>query len=215
MLVACAVRVAHAEPATASPPADPGAKSTWPETPAKLSLQPEEPVARLGIPALHAFGLMTTLRVTEAYLWPDPFAETSPKVIAAHYREAFTKPPKWDSRRSAFEWDGDPWYINALGHQLLGSELYLRARSCHNGPLWAFGFAALASATWEYAIEASGVRPSALDLWYTPVSGMILGEGRYWGHRLAGQIETRALRIVLQALLDPLGDLERAVGSSC
>ena len=35
------------------------------------------------------------------------------------------------SSHRALEWDGDPWYVNTLGHGLFGSELYLRARMCH------------------------------------------------------------------------------------
>jgi len=158
---------------------------------------------------------MTSMRLAEAYLWPEPFSRTNPLVIGNHYREAYTRAPKWNPRARAFEWDGDAWYINAGGHALFGSELYLRARSCGN-PIWvALGFATLASTTWEYGFEASGVRPSALDLWYTPLSGVILGEGRYWAHRLAGRIDNAAIRGILRALFDPFGDLERALGARC
>ncbi len=166
-------------------------------------------------PVLHSLGLMTGMRLTEAWLWPDPFAETRLDVIGDRYREAFTRPPKWDSDQAFFEWDGDPWYINAVGHAALGAELYYRPRACGHGPLAALGFAAVGAAVWDYAYEGNGVRPSALDLWYTPLSGALIGEARYWGYRAAGSISSRTWRVVLQTLVDPFGQLERSLGTSC
>ena len=158
---------------------------------------------------------MTTMRLTEAYLWPQPFAETSPAVLGRHYHAAYSQPPRWDSSRSLFEADGDRWQINVLGHGLFGSELYLRARTCHFRPWQALVFTGLASATWEYGFEANGVRPSALDLVFTPTAGLVLGEARFQGWKAARGLAPGALRTTLTVVLDPLGELERFAGSPC
>jgi hypothetical protein len=166
-------------------------------------------------PVLHALGLMTVMRASEAYLWPQPFAETERVQLGLHYHAAFSQPPRWDGSRPLFEADGDRWQINVLGHGLFGSELYMRARTCRL-PAWqALLFTGLASATWEYGFEANGVRPSALDLTFTPAAGLVLGEARFQGWRAARRLTPGPLRSTLSALLDPLGDLERTLGSPC
>jgi hypothetical protein len=167
------------------------------------------------VPSLHALGLMTVMRSTEAYLWPEPFAETGLFQVGRRYYEAFSRAPVWHSSRPLFEEDGDHWQVNVIGHGLFGSELYLRARTCHE-PAWqALLFTALASASWEYVFEASGTRPSALDLTFTPVAGLLLGEARFWGWSAAHRLRSRALRSTLSVLFDPLGELERAAGTPC
>lgn len=173
----------------------------------------EEPHANLVIPLAHAATLMTVMRVTESFLWPDPFSRT--EHFAAHYEEAFTKAPIFDSRRSAFEWDGDPWYINTLGHGLFGSELYMRARTCHMPWYGALAFAAASSTVWEYAFEANGVRPSALDLVYTPLAGAAFGEARHLVWRAASGLRSPSLRTTVRILVDPFGEAERALGTGC
>jgi len=173
------------------------------------------PAPRLIPPVLHALALMTVMRASEAYLWPQPFAETDRLQLGRHYQAAFSQPPRFDSSRPLFEADGDRWQINVVGHGLFGSELYLRARTCRF-PAWqALVFTGLASATWEYGFEANGVRPSALDLTFTPAAGLVLGEARFQGWRAARRLAPGPLRSTLSALLDPLGDLERALGSRC
>jgi len=182
--------------------------------PTVVSPQPEaEPV--LHPPVLHALGLMSAMRLTEAYLRPEPFAVANRQRIGLHYREAYSRPPMWDSHRPLFQADGDRWQINVLGHGLFGSELYLRARTCHLVPWQSLLFTGLASATWEYGFEANGVRPSALDLTYTPLAGLVLGEARFQAWRAARRLGHGALRTTLSALVDPLGDVERALGSPC
>jgi hypothetical protein len=170
----------------------------------------------LAIPSWHAVGLFAAMRGTEAYLWPDPFAFTEIDQWPRRYGEAFTKPPVFDTTRPAFEWDGDRWTTNVIGHGLLGSELYLRARTCHLGWAGSLLFAAAASTTWEYVFEANGVRPSGQDLWYTPLSGLVIGEARFQAWRAAEGIASPALRTGLRILLDPLGEFERrAIGCGC
>jgi hypothetical protein len=186
--------------------ADPAAANAPPLTAQSSLLTP---------PVLHALGLMTTMRATEAYLWPQPFAETDRLQLGLHYEAAFSEAPRWDGSRPLFEADGDRWQINVLGHGLFGSELYMRARTCRF-PAWqALLFTGLASATWEYGFEANGVRPSALDLTFTPAAGLVLGEARFQGWQAVRRLNTGPLRTTLSALLDPLGDLERMLGSPC
>jgi hypothetical protein len=205
-----------AQPAAAVPPggATPAAAVT--PTAAPVERAPEangEPRPELVIPLAHVTALMTVMRLTESYLWPDPFSRT--EHFAAHYEEAFTKAPIFDSARGAFEWDGDPWYINTAGHGLFGSELYMRARTCRLPWYGALAFAAASSTVWEYAFEGNGVRPSALDLVYTPLAGAVLGEARYVTWRAARTIRSAVLRGTVRALVDPFGEAERALGTGC
>ncbi|MFZ5894292.1 MAG: DUF3943 domain-containing protein [Myxococcota bacterium] len=169
----------------------------------------------LWVPFAHTSALFVGMRATEAYLWPNPFADTRPRVWFRHYGEAFSKPPIFDASERAFEWDHDHWTINVIGHGLLGSELYYRPRRCGASPLGALAFAMGASVAWEYAFEANGVRPSVVDLIYTPLSGLVLGEGRYLGWSLARDISNPTWRGVFQVLFDPFGEIERALGAVC
>ncbi len=179
---------------------------------AKLSA---EPGPHWDVPIWHHMLLMTGMRVVESVIWPDPFAETRAAVIAERYEAAFTSPPKWDVGARPFEWDGDAWYINAVGHSAFGSELYLAARRCGFGPLGASGFAAAGSTAWEYGFEANGVRPSGVDLWFTPFSGVILGEVRHWLLDLAADIPNPVARGMAQGAVDPFGSLMRSLGAEC
>ena len=181
----------------------------------KRGAPPRAAPPELGIPTLHALGLMTSMRAAEAYLWPEPFAQTDRGALGLRYHDAFSRPPRWERHRSWFEADGDRWQINVLGHGLFGSELYLRARACHLAAWQALLFTAAASASWEYGFEANGVRPSALDLTFTPLAGLVLGEARFQGWRAARRLAPGLGRGALSALLDPCGELERALGARC
>ncbi|MDB4944077.1 MAG: Ubiquitin-protein ligase [Labilithrix sp.] len=175
---------------------------------------PEAPASpELLVPIVHSLALMTGMRVAESVLYPDPFSRT--QYFGAHYAEAFTKPPIFDSRRPAFRWDGDPWPINVVGHGLFGSELYLRSRLC--GLRWygALAFAAAGSTLWEYAFEGNGVRPSAQDLIYTPLMGLALGEARHAVWLAAGGLASSGWRTAARVAVDPFGEIERALGSGC
>jgi hypothetical protein len=176
-------------------------------------IDPDPEQASWRVPVAHAAGLMTVMRAGEAIIWPRPFAE-SPRHWARHYLEAVNNPPRWNGNAAPFEWDGDRWPINVIGHGLFGSELYLRARTCNKGPIASVLFTAAASGTWEYVFEGNAVRPSGLDLWFTPAAGLLLGELRFVGWRAAQRLGGRG-RIAVQAILDPLGALERAMGTPC
>jgi hypothetical protein len=166
-------------------------------------------------PILHATALFLVVRTTEAYLYPTPFADFGSAHLAHGWRDAFTRPPLFDAHRRAFEWDGDPWTINVFGHGLMGSELYVRARGCGFGWAGSLAFTALASGVWEYGFEGNGVRPSALDLVYTPLAGLALGEARWQTWRAAARLRDFGARTVLRAVVDPFGEIERALGSPC
>jgi hypothetical protein len=176
---------------------------------------PPVPKAQWTPPLLHTATMFTLVRAAEAYLWPHPFAETDPEVLGRYYKDTFTKPPIFDSKKPAFRWDGDPLVINIVGHGLMGSELYLRSRQCAFGWAGSLAFAAGSSVIWEYIFEGNGVRPSVQDMVYTPLMGLALGEFRYqlwrWGKRMkspGGKF--------LQGVVDPFGELERGVlGSGC
>jgi hypothetical protein len=167
------------------------------------------------VPSVHALGLMTTMRVGEALIWPEPFADLRLSFMASRYEDAYTHAPRFDPSRPAFQWDGDPWYVNAVGHSFFGSELYLRARTCRKNVVEALLFTTLASTVWEYGFEANGVRPSAVDLVYTPLAGLAFGEARYLGWTLGSAIQNRTWRTVVTSVFDPFGELERAFGSRC
>lgn len=169
------------------------------------ALQPTR-APNIVVPAFHGVALMAVMRTTESMLWPEPFAR--PAQFGDHYKDAFTKPPIFDTREPFMRWDGDPLVVNTVGHGLFGSELYLRARQCRFGWAGSLAFAAATSALWEYGFEANGVRPSGVDLVYTPLAGMALGELRYFLHHASGSR-------VVKAVVDPFGELERAAGSDC
>ena len=164
---------------------------------------------------IYASAELVLQRAAEAYLYPEPFARTDPLFISERYTDAFTRPPLFDPHARAFEWDHDRWTINVIGHGLMGSELYLHARTCSFGVGGSLAFTAGATVAWEYLVEANGVRPSVQDLVYTPLAGLVFGEGRYRAWRAAGSIENRSARGFVRALVDPFGELGRATLSPC
>lgn len=186
-----------------------------PPTPASADATSTPEDGSWTVPTLHALGLMTTMRITEAIIWPEPFADPDLGRMGRSYERAFTEWPRFDSSEPAFQWDGDPWYVNGVGHALFGSELFLRARACHHDVVPALLFTAAGSTVWEYGFEANGVQPSALDLVYTPAAGLVLGEARFWAWSAARRLDDRGWRAVLTGVLDPFGELERALGTGC
>ena len=217
-VVAAPAEVSNArfEPSEAATPGSsvqPEGTSLAPSVAAKRARVNTEP--RWGVPIWHHMVLMTGMRSVETWLWPDPFAEARWWVIAERYEAAFTQPPVWDSQADVFEWDGDPWGINVVGHSAFGSELYLAARRCGFGPLGSSGFTVAGSTAWEYGFEASGVRPSGLDLWFTPLSGALIGEARFWLLGASEAIENPVVRGIAQSAVDPFGQLMRALGAEC
>lgn len=145
-------------------------------------------------------------------IWRDSFDVTDTDGNRAQFEASWTSPPKFEPNPNIFATDGDWWYFNLLTHGLFGSETYLAARVWGHGPTVGFLFAAVASFTWEYLVEAWYKQPSAIDLFWTPMAGALLGELRYQGYLAAKRrIPTGAWRTALLVLLDPLGELERLV----
>ena len=91
----------------------------------------------------------------------------------------------------------------------------MRARTCRRKWWEAALLTAAGSTLWEYGFEASAVRPSAQDLWFTPLAGVVLGEARYAGWTAASRIPDPLWRSMLTSLLDPFGELERLLGAPC
>jgi len=168
------------------------------------------------IVAAHTGGLLLGMRAGAAILWPADYGPRALGRTPDHLLEAFSRPPVFRSDRPFLESDGDPWTVNVVGHGLFGSEIYLRSRQCGGAPLEAFAWTAGATVAWEYALEGSVKRPSAIDLAWTPiVGGFLLGELRFRAYRWLGSEENGLLRRIGRALVDPLGSLERAAGARC
>lgn len=166
--------------------------------------------------AAHAGGLLLGMRLGAAVLWPQDYGPRALGDAPAHLREAVSRPPVFRRDRSLLESDGDPWAVNVIGHGLFGSEIYLRSRQCGGAPLTALAWTAGASVAWEYAVEGSAKRPSAIDLVWTPViGGLVLGELRFRAYRALRSDDPGVLRRIARGLLDPLGSLERAAGARC
>lgn len=174
----------------------------------------DEPASpNLVVPTLHNLALLGGVRIAETILWPDPFAKTWR--WRSYYEETFTRPPVFDADKPFMRWDGDPLVVNVVGHALMGSELYMRPRMCNVPWYGALAFAAAGSTLWEYVFEGNGVRPSAQDLVYTPLAGLVLGEARYGLVRLSRTIESKEWRSALRAVADPFGEIERVAGAPC
>lgn len=166
------------------------------------------------VPVLHGTGLLLGQRVAAMRLWQHAFSLEDGDRNMEHLRAAYTRPPVFDPDRHPFEWDGDRWEINFFGHGLMGSELYLRARQCQHGFAASLAFTAVGSIVWEYGIEVWNSRPSANDLIWTPLGGALIGELRFVTWELAASLSPVA-RGIVRAVVDPFGELERALGAPC
>jgi len=161
------------------------------------------------VPQLHTAGVLLITRIGASIAWPDAFDPTEVSRNAKNFGRAWTSAPEFDTDASFFEWDHDPWALNLIGHGLLGSEIYLRHRQAHHSPWVALALVGAWSVVWEYVVEAWHKQPSGIDLLWTPLGGLALGEGRYQVYCLVRTMPPSAGRRVLLYLLDPLGQLER------
>jgi hypothetical protein len=82
---------------------------------------------------------------------------------------------RWWHNVQSPHWDHDSAAINYIGHPYFGSAYYVRARERGFGELDSFVYAALASAMYEFGVEALFERPSFQDLIVTPIGGALLG----------------------------------------
>lgn len=159
------------------------------------------------VPVAHAGGVLLGMRLAVSLRWPDAYDPTRLASQERQLRLAYTRPPEL-RRGNLLTSDGDPAWINGVGHALFGAEVYGRTRQCGHGALAGFLAAASASVVWEYALEAPYKRPSAVDLVWTPVVGAVVGEGRF---QLRRWLEARGASGWWLVVIDPLGDLERRV----
>jgi hypothetical protein len=131
---------------------------------------------------------------------------------ARQFPKSWKAPPRFYAHTNIFASDGDPAAFNVLGHGLFGSETYIAARGWGHSPGASFLFSLVASAFWEYVIESWYQPPSAIDLLWTPVGGLIIGEARYQAYKAAQKgIAHKVPRTIVFILLDPLGELERLI----
>ena len=196
------IAVAATAPPAALPSSRPAATDTW--------------TGDRRIVALHTAAVLIGMRLGAAALWPADYGPAALGSAPSHLREAITQPPLLRTDRSLLQSDGDPWTINVFGHGLFGSEIYLRSRQCGGGALEAFAWTAGATIAWEYALEGTAKRPSAIDLAWTPlVGGLVFGELRFLGYRALAGPDPGLLRRVVRVILDPLGSVERAGGTRC
>ena len=194
----------------AAPAAGPAPPATVPAPLAATLVEPApEPI--YSVPLGHAAGMLVGMRLGVSLLWPQAYDPLPLEHSLQQYKLAWTQPPEFRRDRALLESDGDPWTINVIGHGLFGAEIYGRVRQCNGSVGSALAFTAGTSVLWEYGLEATAKRPSALDLVLTPILGAALGEGRY---RLQRWLRTRprgALRRTLEIVIDPLGEGERGI----
>jgi len=82
---------------------------------------------------------------------------------------------RWSHNVQNPHWDTDSFGINYIGHPYFGSAYYVRARERGFGEFDSFIYSALASAMYEFGMEALFERPSYQDLIVTPIGGALLG----------------------------------------
>ena len=82
---------------------------------------------------------------------------------------------KWWENVQNPHWDHDSWPVNYLGHSYFGAVYYTRARERGFDRIDSFLYAAVASALYEYGVEAFFEPPSYQDLIVTPVGGALVG----------------------------------------
>ncbi|MBK6847299.1 MAG: DUF3943 domain-containing protein [Proteobacteria bacterium] len=182
-----------------------------PSAPTALTTATTAPQASPGwlVPTLHGAGFLSAMYLCSVAIWPQSFDVTDSGDNWARFRRGFSTAPEWRRGAGPFEWDGDPWSLNVIGHGLFGSEFYLRYRQ-YRQPPWVAALLALAwSVTWEYLVENWHKQPSGIDLVWTPVAGSLLGEGRYQLYRQVRALRRSAGRHLLLYLIDPFGQLER------
>ena len=185
--------------------------------PAPASQRPE-PQAEGGwrIPVLHAAGTLAAMRISASILWPQAYDPTRLPDQFRGLERAWSRLPEFRRDRPLLGSDGDPWTINVFGHGLFGSEIYARTRQCGHGPAASAAAVAATSFAWEYVVEAPYKRPSAVDLVWTPLGGLVFGELRFQLGRWLREGASTPVRTILLVATDPFGELERRVfGTRC
>jgi hypothetical protein len=167
---------------------------------------------RVTVPFVRIALVETGMHAAAGALWPEGYSPVMVDRNQRQFEKSWTNPPELHFKANIFESDNDWWTLNVFAHGLFGSEAYLAARGWRHGPLVSVLFAVLASFTWEYLIESWYKPPSAIDLFWTPLFGTLLGELRYQAYlAVTRKISKKGLKKALQILLDPLGSMERRI----
>lgn len=161
------------------------------------------------LPTLHSAGLTFAIRLGSSALWPKTFDIRQVDRNSSTFANSWSSAPTFDTGERFFEWDHDPWTINIIGHGLMGSEYYLAHRRARHSWWLSLTMTLAWCFVWEYLIESWHKHPSGVDLLWTPVGGMLFGEGRYQVHLLLRRMRPSVGRHVLLYLIDPIGQLER------
>ncbi|MDJ0766697.1 MAG: DUF3943 domain-containing protein [Myxococcota bacterium] len=163
------------------------------------------------VPVIRIAALETSMHFGMLAIWPEAFDITDTGKNAMQFRSSWSSFPEYRHAANIFASDGDWWHFNLITHGLFGSEAYLAARSWRHKPVIAFVYAVIASFAWEYVVEAWYQHPSAIDLFWTPMGGAMLGEIRFQALRASRRIASPGWRTVVGIILDPLGELERMI----
>src|SRR5215831_10195940 len=120
----------------------------------------------------------------------------------------------WRKRLITFQavrFDDNAFAINTVLHPSSGLVLYLIARGNRLGPVTSFLLTTAASTLWEFLVEYREVA-SINDLIITPVAGATVGEPLIRASALlrAGGASAGPINMVVAAILDPIGALNRA-----
>jgi len=123
--------------------------------------------AELFIGGVELLGMtVLILMPKEITKWPDDWAQDAWRNL----KRSFSTTPVWDK---------DDWALNYIGHPIAGSYYYNALRSQNASRFHSFLFSTAQSFIWEYIIEGVAERPSAQDLFITPVVGSMLGEATH------------------------------------
>jgi len=114
---------------------------------------------------------------------------------------------------NGWEWDGDRFGVNFIGHPYSGTLSYNAGRANGYNYYQSFAFAFGGSLMWEYLGE--NTRPSYNDIINTPVNGAFLGEVLY---RLSSNIlddrtrgRERVFREIAAGLINPMRAFNRLI----
>lgn len=160
-------------------------------------------------PSLHSGFVLLLSHTLVSSLWSEAFDPTQVSRNWVQFKQSYRMVPVFDLSEDFFEWDGDGWSVNLVGHGLMGSEFYLQHRAAHHSPLTSVIMAFAWSTLWEYGVESWYKPPSGIDLVWTPLGGALIGEGRYQLYRLAQNIENNTLKNIALSVVDPFGQLRR------
>src|SRR4030095_2925249 len=123
--------------------------------------------AELFIGGIEVIGMSVLILLPkEVTKWSDDWAQDAWRNL----KRSFSTTPVWDK---------DDWALNYIGHPIAGSYYYNALRSQHASRFHSFLFSTAQSFIWEYFIEGMAERPSAQDLFVTPVVGSLLGESTH------------------------------------